>query len=225
MASFDVKSLYTNVPLETTIDIILRRIYTNHELTTSLTKKEMKELLLLCTKNVHFTFNGQIYIQVDGVAKGYPLAPWLADIFMIELERSLIPNLQKITFWRRYVNGTICLVKIGSIEYIRSVLNSYRKNIQFTYEVESNAILPFLDVLLTWNHNDITATLYQTDSNSDVCLHWDSFMPITWKKGALKTLVERAYLICSTPSLLEKELTYIRILELVLEILVVILIG
>ena len=115
MASFDVKSLYTNVPLETTIDIILRRIYTNHELTTSLTKKEMRELLLLCTKNVHFTFNGQNYIQVDGVAMVSLLAPLLADMFMIELERSLIPNLQKITFWRRYVDYTICFVKIGSI--------------------------------------------------------------------------------------------------------------
>ena len=122
MVSFDVKSLFTNVPLETGIDIILRRIYTNHELTTSLTKKEMKEILLLCTKNVHFTFNGQIYIQVDGVAMGSPLVPLLADIFMIELERSLIPNLRKIKFWRRYVDDTICFVKIGSIEYIRSVL-------------------------------------------------------------------------------------------------------
>ena len=117
MLSFDVNSLFLNVPLETTIDIILRRIYTNHELTTSLTKKEMKELLLLCTKNVHFTFNGQIYIQVDGVAMGSPLAPLLADIFMIELERLLIPNLRKIKFWRSYVDDT-CFVKIGSTEYI-----------------------------------------------------------------------------------------------------------
>ena len=99
----------------------------------------MKELLLLCTKNAHFTFNGQIYIQVDGVAMGSSLAPLLADILMIELERSLIPNLQKITFWRHYVNDTICFVKIGLIEYIRSVLNSFHKNIQFTYKVESNA--------------------------------------------------------------------------------------
>ena len=43
----------------------------------------MKELLLLCTKNVHFTCNGQI----DGVAMGFLLAPLLADIFMKELER------------------------------------------------------------------------------------------------------------------------------------------
>ena len=51
MVSFDVKSLFTNVPLETTIEIILRRIYTNHELTSSLVKKEMKELLLLRAKS------------------------------------------------------------------------------------------------------------------------------------------------------------------------------
>ena len=114
MVSFDVKLLFTNVPLETTIDIILRRIYTNHELTT-LTKREMKELLLLCTKNVHFTFNGQIYIQIDGVAMGSPQAPLLTDIFMIELERSLIPSLQKIIFWKSHFDNTICFVKLGRL--------------------------------------------------------------------------------------------------------------
>ena len=83
-------------------------------------------------------------------------------------------------------------MKIGSIEYIRSMLNSFAKNIQFTYEVESNAKLPFLDMVIMWNYNDITTTVYRKDSNSDVYLNWDSFMPITWKKGTLKTVVERA---------------------------------
>ena len=135
---------------------------------------------------------------------GSPLAPLLDDIFMIELERSLIPNLRKKIFWRYYVDGTSCFVKIGSIEYIRSVLNSFHKNIQFTYEVESNVKLPFLDMLPMQNHNDITATAYRKDINSDVYLYWDSFTPITWKRGTLKTLVERAYLICSAPRLLER---------------------
>ena len=39
----------------------------------------MKELLLLCTKHVHFTFNEDIYIQLDGVAMGSPLGPFLAN--------------------------------------------------------------------------------------------------------------------------------------------------
>ena len=42
MVSFDVKSLFTSVPLEHTIDIIIKRIYEKHEITTVFTKNEMK---------------------------------------------------------------------------------------------------------------------------------------------------------------------------------------
>ena len=85
--SFDVKSLFTNVPLDYTINIILRRIYDDNELYTNISKKEMKELLLLCTKNTHFTFNNEIYQQCDGVAMGPPLGPVITGIFMVELEK------------------------------------------------------------------------------------------------------------------------------------------
>ena len=51
----------------------------------------MKELMLLCTKNVYFTFNGETFTHVDGGAIGSPLAPILPSIFMVEVERNLIP--------------------------------------------------------------------------------------------------------------------------------------
>ena len=61
---------------------------------------------------------------------GSPLGPVLADIFMIVLENSLVPNLIKyITFWKRYVDDTISLVKKGTTEFIIPVLNSFDKNI------------------------------------------------------------------------------------------------
>ena len=50
MVSFAVKSLFTDVPLDQTIDIILRRIYDHKDLETPITKSEMKEMLTLCTK-------------------------------------------------------------------------------------------------------------------------------------------------------------------------------
>ena len=50
MVSFDVASLFTNVSLEETIKIILKRIYINKEITTDIPKQEMKELLIFCTK-------------------------------------------------------------------------------------------------------------------------------------------------------------------------------
>ena len=54
MVSFDVKSLFTSVPLEYTIDIIINRIYEKHEIATVFTKHEMKKLLTICIKNVQF---------------------------------------------------------------------------------------------------------------------------------------------------------------------------
>ena len=81
-----------NVPLEGTIEIILKRIYVNQEITTDIPKQEMKELLIPCTKNVHFRFNNETYIQVDGVAMRSPL---------VELETSVIPNLSnKVKLWK-----------------------------------------------------------------------------------------------------------------------------
>ena len=93
MISFDVKSLSTNVSLDRKNDNVLRRTYDKDELETSRRRLEMKELLILWTKNVHFTFDNVIKVQNDGVAMGSPLDPVLPDIFMNELERSHLPEL------------------------------------------------------------------------------------------------------------------------------------
>ena len=53
----------------------------------------MKKLLTLCTKNVYFTLNNEIYVQDDRIAMGYPLGPILANAFMVELENKLLPRL------------------------------------------------------------------------------------------------------------------------------------
>ena len=70
MISFDVKSLFTNVPLNETINIILRKVYDENKIVTTIPRSILKELLYPCTKHVHFKSNGEIYIQCDGVAMG-----------------------------------------------------------------------------------------------------------------------------------------------------------
>ena len=76
--------------MDSTIDIILNCIYDKKELTTNAKRKDMRDLILLCTKNVHFTFNNDIYKQTDGVALGSPLGPVLAGIIMAELENTVV---------------------------------------------------------------------------------------------------------------------------------------
>ena len=99
---------------------------------------------------------------------GSPLGPVLAEVFVIELENSLLPQLTKyITFWKQYVDDTICFVKVGTTEFIISVLNSVDKNIQFTFEEENNETIPFLDILISRKKNYITTTVYQKSTCND----------------------------------------------------------
>ena len=118
MVSLDVESLLTNVPLEKTIDITLERIYDSKEINTQITCPEMIELLKLCTKNAHFTFNNQVYQKNDRVAMGSPLGPVLAGIFMVELETWIFLTLGNMVLnWKRFVDDTTLkkTLKLGSL--------------------------------------------------------------------------------------------------------------
>ena len=64
-----------------------------HEITTVFMKNEINKLLTIYTKNVHFSFNNDIYVQIDGFAMGSPLGPVIANIFMVELESVVVSKL------------------------------------------------------------------------------------------------------------------------------------
>ena len=73
-------------------------------------------MLTLCTKNISLTLNNEIYVQNDRVAMGSPLGRILANVFMVELENTLVPRLhQHVKKWRRYVDDTFAYVKNESI--------------------------------------------------------------------------------------------------------------
>lgn len=65
---FDIKSSFTDLFLDTAMDIILKRIYDKYEVTNSIEHKEVKDLITPCSKNVSFTFISNIYQKRDCVA-------------------------------------------------------------------------------------------------------------------------------------------------------------
>ena len=74
--SFDVESLFTNVPISKTINIILKRIYDDKLISTNLRKRTLKKRILnTCTKTA-FTFNNKLYEQRDGVSMGSSLGQY-----------------------------------------------------------------------------------------------------------------------------------------------------
>ena len=78
---YDVASLFTNIPLQETIDIAINLIVNaNHN--PNLNIKELKKIFLFATSQTHFIFKTKFYNQIDRVAMGSPLAPVLANIFI-----------------------------------------------------------------------------------------------------------------------------------------------
>ena len=82
MVSFELESLFTNIPLDETINICVDRLYTRKKKVRGLLKRHFKQLLTLATKSSCFLFNGVYYSQLDGVAMGSPLGPTLANLFL-----------------------------------------------------------------------------------------------------------------------------------------------
>ena len=121
------------------------------------------------------------------MAMGSPLGRVLASIFVVELEARIIPTLGNMVFnWKRFVDDTIGYVKNGSVDIILSKLNSFHPNIQFTYEIQEENKLPFLDVLLIRNGSFIEAKVYRRPTNNDIYLNWNSFAPDTWQRSTLR---------------------------------------
>ena len=88
--SFDVTSLFTNVPLNKTINIILHRIYRENLVKTNMRKSTLKKLIKdSCTKTA-FSFDGRIDKQIDGVSMGLSLGPVLDNVIMTEFERLVV---------------------------------------------------------------------------------------------------------------------------------------
>ena len=134
----------------------------------------------------------------------------LADIFMIDLEKAILPDLSEcIKYWKRYVDDKISFLKLGTINFIITKLISFDKNIRFIFEEDDKGTLPFPDFLIQRKGNLIVTTIFRKPTNNDIYLNGNAFAPDTWKRGTLKTLAERTYRACSTNELLQKELKYL----------------
>ena len=212
MVSFDVVSLFTSVPLDFTIDIILKKVYDEKLITTKLKREEMKTLLQLCTKDMHFSFNDTIYRQINGVTMGSALGPVIANIFMVELEKSLIPTMvEKVSLWFRYVDDTFTFIKKGEVNSVVDALNGFHENIEFTFEREADNHISFLDVKVIKNADGSFKTdIHRKSTDTNVYLSWKSYAPKSWKIGTLKGLIRRAFTICSTNEYQSNELAFLK---------------
>ena len=151
----------------------------------------MEEILLL-----------RIGFNLDGVAMGSLLGLLFANIFLSFHERTWLadcPHTFKPMFYRRYVDD--CFLIFQSKEQVipfLDYLNSKHPNIQFTHELENNGSLPFLDINITRTNGHFSTSVFHKPTSTGLFTNFNSFIPMTYKKGLLLSLISRYFSICSS---------------------------
>ncbi|CAF3405116.1 unnamed protein product [Rotaria socialis] len=116
-----------------------------------------------------------------------PLASIIADVFMTNLETTLMDDLINagVCEWHRYVDDTF---------------------------IEDGDKLEFLDVLITRStgYQLFETTIYRKPTYADLLTNYHSYVSMQYKNGGIITMVNRALIICSTYTSLAAEFNEIR---------------
>ena len=138
MASLDVDSLFTNIPLDKTIDICIDSLYKDDQNTPRISKDVFRYLVIVITQELFFMLNNKVYKQTDGVAMGTPTGSHLANIVMRRFENKLLkdcPQSLKAVFYIRYVDDIFVLVSsLDQAEKFKMCLSSKHPNKLFVRE-------------------------------------------------------------------------------------------
>ena len=92
LASYDVTSLFTSVPIDPALDIIKDLLEKDEKLNdrTVLSVQNILELLGFCLHNTFFSFHNKFYEQVEGVPMGLPVSQLVANLYMKCFDRKAL---------------------------------------------------------------------------------------------------------------------------------------
>ena len=157
LVSFDVKSLFTQVPVQDALGIIKDRLEHDESLSdrTAMTPQQVCSLTELCLRSTYFKHEDQFFVlETEGTAMGSPLSPVVAGLFMEDFEQTALVTADREPKLRlRYVDDTFIIWPHGRTQLVTFLdhLNGLCEKIQFTMEIEEENQLPFLDVLVKRN--------------------------------------------------------------------------
>ena len=222
LVSFDVVSLYSNIPHDLGLEAI-RFWLENYpdDIHRRFTKDFMLDGINFILKNNTFYFNGKFYRQKIGTAMGTKFAPVYATLVMGYLEEKLYIKVAAkfgeqfkeyfIKYWNRFLDD--CFVpwtrSENDLHTLQDMLNNLHRDISFTMEF-SHSQLPFLDVLVLKNGTHITTDIYYKPTDSKLYLTFYSCHPKHIKTSIPFSLARRLRMIVTNDNILAQRLAELK---------------
>ena len=211
LCTADVTSLYTNIPHEEGIQVILDALDTHRHLLPPNTPNNtiINTCLQFILKHNYFSFLNKHYQQTQGTAMGTKMAPPYANIFMSHIEQQITHKYrQHIILWQRFIDDIIFIWE-GSLSLLQEFMahaNAFHNTIKFTFEYSLTEI-HFLDILIFMDKSRrLQTTIYRKPTDKNLILHFSSHHPLHLKRNIIYTQALRYKRIISSPRKLDKEL-------------------
>ena len=193
--SFDVVSLYTNVPVQEAIDTCADLLYSGNYQLPPVDKETFKELLQLCTCDVLMQTHDGFYRQTDGLAMGSPPAPLLANGWLSKYD-PIIKDQAKL--YARYMDDILRTIKRELKQAKLAEINDYHPSLRFTMEEEKDGKLPVLDMLIIRDGKSLSSTWYSKPTDTGLLMNYHALPPRRYKRSVAAGFVYRIHRACSS---------------------------
>ncbi|XP_059221518.1 uncharacterized protein LOC131996087 [Stomoxys calcitrans] len=199
IVSFDVVSLFTNIPIYLAIKKIMDK-WDTLWVNTTIPRQTFLKILNFCLKdNNYFTYAGKLYQQTYGMPMGNPLSPTIADIVLDTLLDDVMDELQSmnitVKFIVKYVDDLFAVINKKDETTIMKLMNAYHNKLKFTIEKETRAELPFLDMKIIRNGNTLITNWYAKPTASGRMINYNSTQPHSTKINTAKNFIHKVLLL------------------------------
>lgn len=176
LVSFDVVSMYTNIPFDLVYDIIMSKaeeFYAQFALGRRVLSRILKFLLCEC---MYFTALDGIYKQTEGLPMGSCISTLIARLVMDEVIKKLYQEIPQINFIRVFVDDTITAIDGNLVNRALETLNDFRRGqLKFTKEIENvEKSINFLNISLKREEKHICTNWYRKSFASGRLLNFFS---------------------------------------------------
>ena len=154
---------------------------------------------LVLTLN-NFSFDGEHYQQISGVAMGTKMGPNYANLFVGFVEKQIfeqytdpIPD-----YLGRYIDDRVGTASCsrGELECFINYVNNFHPALQFTWEISETSV-SFLDILVSINGNRLTTSVFYKPTDSHSYLLYSSSHPNHTKQSIPFSQFLRLRRLCS----------------------------
>jgi hypothetical protein len=143
--------------------------------------------------NCVFSFKGKIFKQISGSPMGSPVSPVLANLVMEYIEGKVLQGLDfQPLMYKRYVDDIFAIIPSDRFQYFFDSFNDFHSSFKFTFEIEQEGFLPFLELkVIHCEDGSVMTDLFRKSTWSGRYLNYDSHLPLTYKRNTVSLMAKK----------------------------------